>query len=138
MRSKLAFLVLVSGLAQAQTVSSVAGKWKVHTVVVQESDSTCTFTQKDADFTGACEGDNGKFNITGKVDGDKISWSFKTEYNGDPLTIGFNAQYIIDFLKAAGSGDVKLELKDAQSAGQLRPAAGEEYKYRYIVMPMRI
>jgi DNA polymerase III sliding clamp (beta) subunit (PCNA family) len=33
---------------------------------------------------------------------------------------------------------VKLELKDAQSAGQLRPAEGEEYKYRYIVMPMRI
>jgi DNA polymerase-3 subunit beta len=64
--------------------------------------------------------------------------SIETDYNGEPLTIGFNAQYIIDFLKAAGSGDVKLELKDAQSAGQLRPAEGEDYKYRYIVMPMRI
>ncbi len=32
----------------------------------------------------------------------------------------------------------KLELKDAQSAGQLRPAESEDYKYRYIVMPMRI
>jgi DNA polymerase-3 subunit beta len=64
--------------------------------------------------------------------------SLETDYNGEPLTIGFNAQYIIDFLKATGSGDVKLELKDAQSAGQLRPAEGEEYKYRYIVMPMRI
>ena len=64
--------------------------------------------------------------------------SIETDYNGEPLTIGFNAQYIIDFLKAAGSGDVKLELKDAQSAGQLRPAGGEDYKYRYIVMPMRI
>jgi len=64
--------------------------------------------------------------------------SLETDYNGDPLTIGFNAQYIIDFLKAAGSGDVKLELKDAQSAGQLRPAESEDYKYRYIVMPMRI
>jgi DNA polymerase-3 subunit beta len=41
-------------------------------------------------------------------------------------------------LKAVGGGDVKLELKDAQSAGQLRPAEGEDYKYRYIVMPMRI
>jgi len=64
--------------------------------------------------------------------------SLEADYNGDPLTIGFNAQYILDFLKASGSGDVRLELKDPQSAGQLRPADSEEYKYRYIVMPMRI
>ena len=64
--------------------------------------------------------------------------SLETDYKGESLTIGFNAQYIIDFLKAAGHGDVKLELKDAQSAGQLRPAESEDYKYRYIVMPMRI
>ena len=64
--------------------------------------------------------------------------SIETDYQGEPLTIGFNAQYIIDFLKAAGSKDVRLELKDSQSAGQLRPAEGEDYKYRYIVMPMRI
>ena len=64
--------------------------------------------------------------------------SIETDYQGEPLTIGFNAQYIIDFLKAAGAGDVTLELKDSQSAGQLRPAEGEDYKYRYIVMPMRI
>ena len=64
--------------------------------------------------------------------------SIETDYNGDALTIGFNAQYILDFLKAAGAGDVRLELKDPQSAGQLRPAESEDYKYRYIVMPMRI
>ena len=64
--------------------------------------------------------------------------SIETDYNGDAVTIGFNAQYVLDFLKATGAGDVKLELKDAQSAGQLRPAEGEDYKYRYIVMPMRI
>jgi DNA polymerase-3 subunit beta len=64
--------------------------------------------------------------------------SIETDYNGESLTVGFNAQYIIDFLKAAGSGDVRLELKDPQSAGQLRPAESEDYKYRYIVMPMRI
>ena len=64
--------------------------------------------------------------------------SLETDYKGDPLTIGFNAQYITEFLKATGAGDVRLELKDAQSAGQLRPAEGEDYKYRYIVMPMRI
>jgi len=64
--------------------------------------------------------------------------SLETDYNGESLTVGFNAQYILDFLKAIGSGDVRLELKDAQSAGQLRPADSEDYKYRYIVMPMRI
>jgi DNA polymerase III subunit beta len=64
--------------------------------------------------------------------------SIEIDYSGDPLTIGFNAQYVLEFLKAAGAGDVRLELKDAQSAGQLRPAEGEDYKYRYIVMPMRI
>ena len=37
--------------------------------------------------------------------------SLETDYNGDPLTIGFNAQYILEFLKAVGAGDVKLELK---------------------------
>src|SRR5262250_320729 len=64
--------------------------------------------------------------------------SIETDYNGDSMAIGFNAQYLIDFVKAAGAGEVKLELKDPQSAGQLRPAEGEDYKYRYIVMPMRI
>ena len=64
--------------------------------------------------------------------------SIETGYQGDSLTVGFNAQYILDFLKAVGTGDVKLEFKDPQSAGQLRPADSEDYKYRYIVMPMRI
>jgi DNA polymerase-3 subunit beta len=64
--------------------------------------------------------------------------SLEIAYDGDPMAIGFNAQYLMDFIKATGSGEVKLELKDAQSAGQLRPAEGEDYKYRYIVMPMRI
>jgi len=64
--------------------------------------------------------------------------SIEVAYDGEPMAIGFNAQYLMDFIKATGSCDVELELKDAQSAGQLRPAEGEDYKYRYIVMPMRI
>jgi DNA polymerase III subunit beta len=64
--------------------------------------------------------------------------SIETSYNGDSVTIGFNAAYLLDFLKATGSGEVRMEFKDAQSAGQLRPGDGEDYKYRYIVMPMRI
>jgi DNA polymerase-3 subunit beta len=65
--------------------------------------------------------------------------SIVTAYTGEAVTIGFNSQYLIDFLKNAGSDDVRLEFKNAQSAGQLRPDnAGEEFRYRYVVMPMRI
>ena len=65
--------------------------------------------------------------------------SIETAYAADPLTIGFNSAYLLDFLKASSSGDIRFEFKDPQSAGQLRPAEnGDEFKYRYIVMPMRI
>jgi len=65
--------------------------------------------------------------------------TIETTYAADPVTIGFNSQYLLDFLKATSGGEVRIEFKDAQSAGQLRPSDnGDEYKYRYIVMPMRI
>ena len=38
----------------------------------------------------------------------------------------------------AADGPVSIELKDEQSAGQMRPLADESYRYRYIIMPMRI
>ncbi|ACO31309.1 DNA polymerase III, beta subunit [Acidobacterium capsulatum ATCC 51196] len=64
----------------------------------------------------------------------------ETPYSFDPLVVGFNSAYLLDFLKAIGNtGEVRLEFKDAQSAGQMRPEDGQEdYKYRYIIMPMRI
>jgi DNA polymerase-3 subunit beta len=64
--------------------------------------------------------------------------SLDTSYTGDALAIGFNSAYLLDFLKAADTEEVRLEFKDPQSAGQLRPEGAEDYKYRYIVMPMRI
>jgi DNA polymerase-3 subunit beta len=64
--------------------------------------------------------------------------SIETSYKADPLVIGFNSQYLLDFLKASSGGEVRLEFKDPQSAGQMRPEDGDDYKYRYIVMPMRI
>lgn len=64
----------------------------------------------------------------------------ETPYNFDPIVVGFNSAYLLDFLKATGNaGEVRLEFKDAQSAGQMRPEDGaDDYKYRYIIMPMRI
>ena len=63
-----------------------------------------------------------------------------TPYAGDPIVVGFNSTYIIDFLKALGNeGEVRLEFKDSQSAGQMRPEDPDaEYRSRYVLMPMRI
>jgi DNA polymerase-3 subunit beta len=60
------------------------------------------------------------------------------EYGGEPLSIGFNGQYLLDFLSVAADGPISVELKDEQSAGQLRPLAEDEFRYRYVIMPMRI
>jgi DNA polymerase-3 subunit beta len=63
----------------------------------------------------------------------------ETPYTSDSMTIGFNSGYLLDFLKAADADAVRLEFKDAQSAGQMRPEPTDsDYKYRYVVMPMRI
>ena len=66
--------------------------------------------------------------------------SIETTYTADPMTIGFNSEYLLDFLRASNGGEVRLEFKDAQSAGQMRPEDGSDdgFKYRYVVMPMRI
>jgi DNA polymerase III subunit beta len=64
--------------------------------------------------------------------------AIEKEFKGEPITIGFNAQYLLDFLGAAADGPISFELKDEQSAGQLRPVGDESSRYRYVVMPMRI
>lgn len=64
--------------------------------------------------------------------------AIEKEFKGDPISIGFNAQYLLDFLAAAADGPISFELKDEQSAGQLRPVGDESSRYRYVVMPMRI
>ncbi|MBI1941641.1 MAG: DNA polymerase III subunit beta [Acidobacteria bacterium] len=61
------------------------------------------------------------------------------KFEGETLQIGFNYQYLLESLSVVGDGGkVRLELKDEQSAGQFRPMDDESYRYRYVVMPMRI
>src|SRR5690349_16964453 len=64
--------------------------------------------------------------------------TLQTDYAGPDISIGFNAQYLSDFLNVAGEGTVSFEFKDGQSQAQLRPATGDEYDYRYVIMPMRL
>jgi DNA polymerase-3 subunit beta len=61
-------------------------------------------------------------------------------FDGEPVKIGFNAGYLLDFLRATNEEKVMFHFKDANSAGELRPAMSGEaaYTYRYVVMPMRI
>jgi len=60
------------------------------------------------------------------------------EYEGTSVEIGFNANYLMDFLRATNDEKVAFYFKDPHSAGELRPSSDGDYKYRYVVMPMRI
>ena len=62
----------------------------------------------------------------------------ETSYDGEPVHIGFNCQYLLDFITATEDTKISFDFKDDQSAGQMRPATEDEYRYRYIVMPMRL
>src|SRR6202035_3057280 len=64
--------------------------------------------------------------------------NIEKEYKGDAISIGFNSSYMLDFLAAAADGPISIELKDEQSAGQMRPLVDESYRSCYIIMPMRI
>jgi hypothetical protein len=87
----LLLLISAVALATAADTASIAGKWQVHSSTAgQDSDSTCTFTQKDTDLTGTCVSDQGTANLTGRVDGRKVTWSYKSDYQGTPLTVNFS------------------------------------------------
>ena len=64
--------------------------------------------------------------------------SVPAEYKGPAVEIGFNAQYLLDFLGAAATEEVAVELKDHESQGVFRPRGGTDVDYRYVVMPMRL
>jgi len=77
--------------------------------------------------------------FTSSVETGESEESVPATYSGPEIDIGFNAQYLLDFLRAISQEQVSFELKDQKSAGEMRPA-GEvgSYRYRYVVMPMRI
>jgi hypothetical protein len=72
--------------AQAQSVS-LTGTWAVIADISgNQSEQTCTFTHKDTQLTGSCEGERGSVTITGKIEGKTVTWQFDTEYEGQRLT----------------------------------------------------
>jgi hypothetical protein len=92
--------------AQAPDNAGLTGKWKLHqSIAGNESDSDCTFTQKDNDLTGSCGSDEKAVKIIGKVDGKKLSWSYNSEYNGTPLTVKFTGTLDADKI----TGEVEVD-----------------------------
>jgi len=64
--------------------------------------------------------------------------TLEVDYGKEDLQVGFNFQYLLDFLTTADEPEVNFELKDSESAAQLRAQPPNDYNYRYVVMPMRI
>ncbi len=64
----------------------------------------------------------------------------ETTFGGDAFKMGFNSTYLLDFLKAAGTDQVTFRFKEPNGAAEFTPneTAASEFKYRYVVMPMRI
>ncbi|PYQ30782.1 MAG: DNA polymerase III subunit beta [Acidobacteria bacterium] len=63
------------------------------------------------------------------------------DYAGQPFYVGLNAAYLMDFLSAADTPSVSLDLKDENSQCIGKPASSGEdlpYDYLYVVMPMRL
>ena len=77
--------------------------------------------------------------FTSSVETGESEESVPATYTGPEIDIGFNAQYLLDFLRAISQDQVSFELKDQKSAGEMRPSGDVgSYRYRYVVMPMRI
>lgn len=61
------------------------------------------------------------------------------QYDGEPFQIGFNAHYILDFLRATSEQRIQFNFRDPHSAAEIRPVGDQTgYRYRYVLMPMRI
>ncbi len=57
---------------------------------------------------------------------------------GKGLEIGFNHRYLMDAVKAAPADTVVLELNTATSPCLILPPAGEEERFLYMVLPVRL
>ncbi|MBI5117693.1 DNA polymerase III subunit beta [Candidatus Poribacteria bacterium] len=60
----------------------------------------------------------------------------QVEYSGESIEMGFNPQFVLDVLKVIDEDKVRMDLKDAQSSGLLKPEGNENYMY--VVMPVRL
>ena len=60
------------------------------------------------------------------------------DYDGPDLAVGVNPDYLKDFLGAASTEKVRLELKDENSQCVAYPIDGEDQRYVVVIMPIRL
>jgi DNA polymerase-3 subunit beta len=63
--------------------------------------------------------------------------SLDAAYQGEALRVAFNSAFLLDLLGVIKSGNVEIDLKDAQSAAELQPSEQADYRYTCVIMPMR-
>jgi DNA polymerase-3 subunit beta len=115
---KLVQLARETLLAAIRRVSLVASE-RTRSIKLTASPGTVTISAASADLGEARE-------------------TVSAEYDGDEVTIGFNAQYLLDFLLSAGTENISIDLRNAESQGVFRPVGDTPTDHRYVVMPMRL
>jgi len=92
MKSSLLYVLAVLLAAiPAVAADEVSGKWQIHqSIVGNEADLSCTFTQTGDDLAGTCDSPTGGVKVTGKVAEKKVTWTYQSEYNGSPLTMKYS------------------------------------------------
>ena len=66
----------------------------------------------------------------------EASESMPVAFQGEPLEIGFNPEFLRAGLEAIDEGDVLLKLISALRPGLIE--AGDESRFRYLIMPIRL
>ena len=72
----------------------------------------------------------------GGADTGQMVERLSVRYEGEPLEINFNARYLLEALNVMEGEEVKMELRDEESAGLMRPIEDEDHLY--VIMPMRM
>jgi len=60
------------------------------------------------------------------------------DYDGDEISLGVNPDYLVQFLTAAETERVRLELKDQDSQCVAYPVDGHDRRYVCVIMPIRL
>jgi hypothetical protein len=110
MRTLLLSVLLASTAATSLAADSptLNGKWKIHNDIQgNESEVTCTFTQKDKDLGGSCATDKGDKPLSGAIDGKTVTFQYDSEYEGTPLTAKYSGGF--DSTGAKLSGTVTVD-----------------------------
>lgn len=60
------------------------------------------------------------------------------EYNGTAIEVGINASYLAEYLGVIGDTQIRLEMKDGNSQIEIQLVNDEDFKFRYVIMPLRL